>query len=132
MDKNKYYCRINGIIHNLEDIQKLLDAKEDGSKITMAMNENHGMDFMEALLFDEVIEFNNNKIPSDYNECLERMREHNSRSHSNNPTIKCPTCGSTKVKRISTTSKVVGATMFGLFSKTARSQFECLDCKYKW
>lgn len=48
------------------------------------------------------------------------------------PTIKCPTCGSTQVKRISTTAKVVGATMFGLFSKTARSQFECLDCKYKW
>lgn len=46
--------------------------------------------------------------------------------------IKCPTCGSTRVKRISLTSKAVGAVMFGLFSKTAKSQFECLDCKYKW
>lgn len=45
---------------------------------------------------------------------------------------KCPTCGSTNVNKISTTSKVVGATMFGLFSKTARSQFKCNSCGYKW
>ena len=45
---------------------------------------------------------------------------------------KCPTCGSTNIKKISATSKVVGAGLFGLFSKTARSQFECKDCGYKW
>lgn len=45
---------------------------------------------------------------------------------------KCPTCGSTSVKKISTMSKVAGATMFGLFSKTARSQFKCENCGYKW
>ena len=45
---------------------------------------------------------------------------------------KCPTCGSTDLKKISTTSKVAGAAMFGLFSKTARSQFECKNCGYKW
>lgn len=45
---------------------------------------------------------------------------------------KCPTCNSTKVKRISGTAKVVGAVAFGLFSKTARSQFKCENCGYKW
>lgn len=45
---------------------------------------------------------------------------------------KCPTCGSTNVKKISTVSKVAGASMFGLFSKTARSQFKCGNCGYKW
>lgn len=45
---------------------------------------------------------------------------------------KCPTCGSTRVKKISTTSKVAGAAMFGLFSKTARSQFRCKQCGYTW
>lgn len=44
----------------------------------------------------------------------------------------CSTCGSTNIKKISATSKVVGAGLFGLFSKTARSQFECKDCGYKW
>lgn len=46
--------------------------------------------------------------------------------------IKCPTCSSTNVEKISTTSKVVGAAAFGLFSKTARSQFKCNHCGYKW
>ena len=45
---------------------------------------------------------------------------------------KCPTCGSTNIKKISASSKVFGAAMFGLFSKTARSQFECQNCHYKW
>ncbi len=47
-------------------------------------------------------------------------------------TIKCPTCSSRNVRRISGTARVAGATVFGLFSKTARSQFECRNCGYKW
>ncbi len=47
-------------------------------------------------------------------------------------TIKCPTCSSRDVRRISGTARVAGATVFGLFSKTARSQFECRNCGYKW
>lgn len=45
---------------------------------------------------------------------------------------KCPTCGSTNIKKISVTSKVAGAAMFGLLSRTARSQFCCNNCGYKW
>lgn len=45
---------------------------------------------------------------------------------------KCPTCGSTNITKISTTSKVAGAVAFGLFSKTAKSQFKCNNCGYKW
>lgn len=46
--------------------------------------------------------------------------------------IRCPTCSSTKVKRISVTAKVAGAVIVGLFSKTAKSQFMCENCGYKW
>lgn len=45
---------------------------------------------------------------------------------------KCPTCSSTNIQKISTTSKVVGASLFGLFSKNATSQFKCNNCGYKW
>lgn len=48
----------------------------------------------------------------------------------NNP--KCPTCGSTNIEKISATSKAVGAVAFGLFSKTAKSQYKCKNCGYKW
>lgn len=47
-------------------------------------------------------------------------------------TPKCPTCGSTNIQKISVTSKAVGASLFGIFSKTARSQFKCRNCGYKW
>lgn len=45
---------------------------------------------------------------------------------------KCPTCNSTNIQRISGTRKVAGALGFGIFSKTARSQYECINCGYKW
>lgn len=44
----------------------------------------------------------------------------------------CPTCGSTDIIKISAAKKAVGAGLFGLFSKTAKSQFECKNCGYKW
>ena len=50
----------------------------------------------------------------------------------NSNTPKCPTCGSTNIEKISATSKVVGAVAFGLFSKTARSQFKCKNSGAKW
>ena len=45
---------------------------------------------------------------------------------------KCPICRSANIKEISATSKTLGAVVFGIFSKTARSQFECKSCCYKW
>lgn len=44
----------------------------------------------------------------------------------------CPTCGSTDIIKISAAKKAMGAGLFGLFSKTAKSQFECKNCGYKW
>lgn len=50
-----------------------------------------------------------------------------------NPNIpKCPTCQSTNIKKISTAKKTTHGIMFGIFSKTAFSQFECGNCGYKW
>ncbi len=45
---------------------------------------------------------------------------------------KCPTCGSTKIKRISASSKVGNAMLFGLFGNKRKKQFHCDDCKYEW
>lgn len=47
-------------------------------------------------------------------------------------TPKCPTCSSTNISRISTLKKATHAFAFGLFSNTAKSQFECKNCGYKW
>lgn len=58
--------------------------------------------------------------------------QNNRQENSNKYVPKCPTCGSTNIEKISVGSKIVGAGLFGLFSKTARSQFRCNNCGYKW
>lgn len=45
---------------------------------------------------------------------------------------KCPTCGSTNIRKISATSKAVSAGLFGIFSPKIRKQFHCNSCKYEW
>ncbi|MCD8116887.1 MAG: hypothetical protein LUE21_07205 [Oscillospiraceae bacterium] len=47
-------------------------------------------------------------------------------------TPKCPTCGSTNISKISTATRAAHGFAFGLFSSTARSQFKCNACGYKW
>lgn len=45
---------------------------------------------------------------------------------------KCPTCGSSNIHRISTSKRITGNFLFGLFSSNVGKTFECLNCKYKW
>lgn len=45
---------------------------------------------------------------------------------------KCPTCGSTNIKRISTTSKVVNTALFGLLGTKRHKMFKCNNCGYEW
>ncbi len=45
---------------------------------------------------------------------------------------KCPTCGSSNIKRVSGTSKAVSVAMFGLLSQKVKKQFHCNNCGYEW
>lgn len=45
---------------------------------------------------------------------------------------KCPTCGSTNIKDISTLNRAVSVGMFGLASSKIGKTKECKDCGYKW
>lgn len=44
----------------------------------------------------------------------------------------CPICGSPDIEKITLAQKAFGGIMFGLFSKTARSQFKCNNCGAKF
>lgn len=46
--------------------------------------------------------------------------------------LRCPTCHSFNVEKISVVDKAFGAATLGLLSKTAKSQFRCKNCGYKW
>ena len=45
---------------------------------------------------------------------------------------KCPLCQSTNIKQISVAKRAAHGYAFGLFSNTARSQWECLNCGNKF
>lgn len=45
---------------------------------------------------------------------------------------KCPTCSSTNLKKISTTSKVVNTAMWGFFGTKRHKTFHCNNCGYEW
>lgn len=49
---------------------------------------------------------------------------------SNKP--KCPTCGSTNIKRITTANRAVSVLTLGILSGKIGKNYECLDCKAKW
>jgi predicted RNA-binding Zn-ribbon protein involved in translation (DUF1610 family) len=45
----------------------------------------------------------------------------------------CPTCGSTNVEKISTSSKVGAAVLVGIFALGKISKtFKCNNCGYQW
>ena len=45
---------------------------------------------------------------------------------------RCPTCGSTNIKKISGTKRWVGTGIFGLASSDLGKVMECLNCHAKW
>lgn len=65
MGKNRYYCRINGIVHNLSDVQECIEQKKFDGEITLALYENHGMSSVDAWVFEDVLKFRNYDIPAD-------------------------------------------------------------------
>ena len=45
---------------------------------------------------------------------------------------KCPTCQSTNIKKISTTSKALNTAMWGIFGTKRYKTFHCNHCGYEW
>lgn len=76
------------------------------------------------ILSDQIIE--NGKIPQYYNG-LTRQEEV---LLPNTP--KCPTCGSTNIKKISGISKAGSVAMFGLLSRKVHKQWHCNNCGSEW
>lgn len=104
----------------VEDFHLIGKATDWNRQILDLMMELHEKDLIEYQL-----KLNQFKLQQEQHEAIKDQERESSKLH-------CPTCNSTKVKKISGTAKVAGAAMFGLFSKTAKSQFKCENCGYKW
>lgn len=126
MGKNKYYCKIDGVIHNLSDVQEVLDGKSERN-IVLIMYEEHGMDIVSANTFESVLRFHNNEIPSDYNEALRRWQEYNQASLS-----RCPRCGSTNIKYNLEFASWMAAQGQEPVSDSVLKDNKCGNCGFKW
>lgn len=125
--EENYICKINGIDINLEFI---LETAKNDDKISMEerayilnkIKKLTNLQYPDKLYCKIVAE---NKIPKEFNDktIIIPTKQH---------IPKCPMCGSTNISKISATSKALGAIGFGLLSKTAKSQFKCKNCGYKW
>lgn len=48
-------------------------------------------------------------------------------------TIRCPKCGSIKVKTISNSSKIISTALWGAFAANkVLSKYECTECRHKF
>lgn len=75
--------------------------------------------------FDEIA-FDKKWHPENYEDAPKSNKELNV----NVP--KCPTCQSTDIKKISTTSKAGSVFLWGLFSQKVKRQWHCNNCGYEW
>lgn len=71
----------------------------------------------------------NKQLDKQVNEIRKEIQE-NQEKQQNTP--KCPTCGSTKVRPISTAKKATEFVLAGVFSSSFGKSYECENCKYKW
>ena len=65
---------------------------------------------------------------------MSQFKQQNQQNVSQQPTNvpKCPTCGSTNIKKISGTRRWLGVGLFGIASSDVGKTRECNDCGYKW
>lgn len=124
--------------YDLTDFDKMVDEKtlQNGSEISRILIQKYGVKWTDAFLISDIIAFNNNQIPTDYNEALEKMRASNrarrERAEASKP--KCPMCGSTNISKISTLSRASSIVGFGILSKKIGKQWQCNNpkCKHMW
>ena len=44
----------------------------------------------------------------------------------------CPNCGSTNIKKITASSRIVSGLVLGILSSNIGKTYQCNKCKYKW
>lgn len=114
------YYFLNSIL-NCDETRKLISIKKDFEKLTNCAG---AAGFIKNVRDDQ-------KIPASYDSrTTEEVKKQTTTIFSNVP--KCPTCGSTKIRKISGTKRAASILSFGILSNNIGKTYECLNCKYKW
>lgn len=118
-------CIINNTQYDLnEELQMMIDGV-DIVHVIKALRMKCGISLSEAKRLYDIIN-ETKEIPNVFQGDIIKTVV----SQTNIP--KCPTCGSNNIEKISTTKKLFGGAMFGLFSSDVRNTMHCKNCGYKW
>jgi len=123
MDKNKYYCRIDGTIYNLKSIQQMIDSGEKTGPIYISLLEDYKLpeEYADRLTY---YIYENNSIPADLDVAWEEILAKNVESR-NIPS--CPNCQSNNI-----TVATRGYTFSrGIWGSNDPVNY-CVKCGYKW
>ena len=121
-------CIIDGIPRDLTEQLKNLD--NPSYKPYKKFGE-WGLGIREADTLHRILE-QTRSVPKEFNSmCTEKYRKELTKLKQDN-IPKCPTCSSTNIKKISTTSKVTDTVVFGLFGTKRHKTFHCSKCGYEW
>lgn len=131
---NKF--KIDNNEYDLKDFNKKVDSDtlQSVTKIARMLMNEYKIPGAHAKLIGDIIAFNNNQIPADYNETLEQMRANNrariAQSQASKP--KCPTCGSMNIRKIGAGERVASVVGLGLLSKKINKTWKCNNCGHTW
>lgn len=74
----------------------------------------------------------NDMLEYDRKECKRLQEYWDTAGRSEQPKPKCPTCGSTNLRKVSVGAKAVSVGMFGIFSQKVKKTWHCNSCGYEW
>lgn len=117
-------CMINNVSYDLSQELEMINNEINMGLVIRSIREKCNMSLSDAKCLYNFIN-DTKKVPNKFQcEII---------TSTNQPNIpKCPTCGSTNIKKISITKKAFGGAMFGLFSSDIRNTMQCKNCGAKW
>lgn len=132
MDHNEVFNSICKEYENQTIFSKDFDhtcATKDKLKVVTLIVEKYNCDFDTASIVCNYF-IDGTPMPSSLSSAEIAHNNAIAQEWQNKP--KCPTCNSTNIKKVSTTSKVVNTAVFGLFGTKRFKQFHCNNCGYEW
>lgn len=74
----------------------------------------------------------NDMLEYDCKECKRLQEYWDTAGRSEQPKPKCPTCGSTDLRKVSVGAKAVSVGLLGIFSQKVKKTWHCNSCGYEW
>lgn len=131
MDIIEFIGFLYGLNDSLKTPNNMEELTED-SIITLDYDENLLYKNMMSAGYDMSIWNNHSKPLSNPNLTPQQIAQANAQAQELLNKPKCPTCGSTNIKKMGGIERGASIAAFGIFSKKINKTFKCSNCGYTW